>query len=123
LIERAAGKVIPLIFAEDGEEAFRRLETRILSEQAKKTGIVIATGGGVVTRPENLELLRQNSIIIYLQRELSELTTEGRPLSQKKGIQALAKQRLPLYKAWSDYSVSVEADIMRTITKIQEAIV
>jgi shikimate dehydrogenase len=105
LIEAAAGKSIPEIFAEDGEEAFRQLETRILAEETKKNGLVIATGGGVVTRPENFGLLRQNSLIVYIKRELSELCTEGRPLSQGVGIAELAKQRLHLYEAWSDYSL------------------
>jgi shikimate dehydrogenase len=86
----AAGKNIPQIFADNGEETFRRLETRILGEEAKKSGIVIATGGGVVTRSENLDLLNQNSLIVYLKRELNELVTKGRPLSQGVGVQTLA---------------------------------
>jgi shikimate dehydrogenase len=102
LIEATAGKSIPEIFAEDGEDAFRLLETRILGEEAKKSGLVIATGGGVVTRAENLDLLRQNSLIVYLQRDIRELAINGRPLSQGVGIETLAKQRLPLYEEWSD---------------------
>ena len=122
LIEATAGKGIPHIFAEDGEEAFRRLETSVLSEQAKKSGMVIATGGGVVTQPENLDLLRQNSRIVYLKRELSELVVEGRPLSQGLGIQALAQQRLPLYEAWSDHIIAVAAAPELTARRIEEAI-
>jgi shikimate dehydrogenase len=105
LVEAAAGKSIPEIFAEDGEAAFRLLETRILGEEAKKSGIVIATGGGVVTHPENFDLLRQNCLIVYLKRELSELCTDGRPISQAAGIKTLAEQRLPLYEAWSDCTI------------------
>jgi shikimate dehydrogenase len=123
LIEALAGKKIPQIFAEDGEAVFRELETHVLEEEAKKSGIIISTGGGVATRPQNLDLLRQNSVIIYLKRELTELIVDGRPLSQKVGIQALAQQRLPLYEAWSDHIVPVEADPQQTATKIMEAIV
>ena len=122
LIEAAAGKSITQIFAEDGEAAFRELETRMLAQEAKKSGLVIAAGGGVVTRPSNLDLLRQNSVIIYLRRALGELAIEGRPLSQDMGIAALAQQRLPLYEAWSDHVVTVEADVRRTVEKIQEAV-
>jgi shikimate dehydrogenase len=117
-----AGKGIPQIFAEDGEEKFRQLETQMLGEEAKKSGMVLATGGGVVTRSENLDLLRQNSLIIYLKRELSELITDGRPLSRGVGIQALAEQRLPLYEAWSDCAVQVEAKPELTAASIQNAI-
>jgi shikimate dehydrogenase len=118
LIEKAAGKCIPKIFAEDGEESFRLLETRILGEEAKKNGLVIATGGGVVTRPENLDLLRKNSLVIFLKRDLSELVTEGRPLSKSEGIEALAKQRLPLYETWSDYTIPVESNPQQTAIRI-----
>jgi len=121
-IEAAAGKKIPQIFSDDGEEAFRQMETRVLAEEAKKSGMVLATGGGVVTRPENLDLLRQNCLIVYLKRELSDLITDGRPLSQGVGIQALAEKRLPLYEAWSDCAVQVEAKPEQTAARIEEVI-
>jgi len=121
-IVATAGKSIPQIFADDGEETFRQLETRILGEEARKSGMVLATGGGVVTRPENLDILRQNSFIVYLKRELNELITDGRPLSQGAGVQALAEQRLQLYETWSDCAVQVEAKPELTAVRIQEAI-
>jgi shikimate dehydrogenase len=121
-IESTAGKKISQIFAEDGEETFRQLETRVLAEEAKKSGAVLATGGGVVTRPENLDLLRQNSLIIYLKRELTDLITKGRPLSQSMGIQALADKRLPLYEAWSNFAVQVEAKPEQTAARIEEVV-
>jgi len=121
-IEAAAGKKIQKIFSEDGEETFRRLETRVLAEEAKKSGAVLATGGGTVTRPENFDLLRQNCVIVYLKRELTDLITDGRPLSQNVGIQALADKRLPLYEAWSNYAVQVEAKPEQTAEQIKEVI-
>jgi shikimate dehydrogenase len=84
--------------------------------------MILATGGGVVTRPENLDLLRQNSLIVYLKRELNELVTDGRPLSKGVGIQALAEQRLPLYETWSDCAIQVEAKPELTAARIQEAV-
>ena len=118
LIVSAAGKSIPEIFADEGEGAFRMLESRILGEESKKSGVVIATGGGVVTRPENLDLLRHNSVVAYLRRDLDELNADGRPLSIGVGVEALAKQRLPLYEAWGDIAVQVEADPERTAAGI-----
>jgi shikimate dehydrogenase len=122
LVVAAAGKSIPQIFAEDGEEKFRQFETRILGEEAKKSGMVLATGGGVVTRPENLDLLRQNSLIVYLKRELNELITDGRPLSRGVGIHALAEQRLPLYETWSDCAIQVDAKPELTAARIRGAV-
>jgi len=120
-VEAAAGKSIPDIFTENGEEAFRQLETQILAQESKKSNMVIATGGGVITRPENLDLLRQNSFIVYLERDLADLDISGRPLSQSVGIEELANQRLPLYKAWSDFTVNAEvAGFEQTALKILE---
>lgn len=105
MIENSAGKSIPDIFEQEGEEFFRRLETDILKEVSAESGSVIATGGGVVVRPENLPALRQNSTIVFLERDISELSCNNRPLSLKTGVKALAEKRLPLYRAWSDYTV------------------
>ena len=116
------GMSIARILAEEGEPAFRQLETQVLSEEAAKNGVVIATGGGVVTQPANRDLLQQNSLIIYLKRPTSELTTAGRPLSQSLGLPALAHQRLPLYEAWCDRAVTVAAQPEQTIKRILEAI-
>jgi shikimate dehydrogenase len=107
LIAKNAGKSIQSIFAEDGEDAFRALERNALQSACKESGLVIATGGGIVTRPENRRIISQNSIVIFLDREISQLPTAGRPLSQRDGIEALAAARLPLYQQWSDHIVKV----------------
>lgn len=122
LIEERAGKSITRIFAEDGEEEFRRLETRVLGEECAKSGIVIAAGGGIVTRSENLDLLRQNSVVVYLKRDLKELAVNGRPLSGSVGIDTLAKQRLHLYEKWSDYKVQAENSPQETAMRVLQAI-
>lgn len=106
-IETRAGRKIPDIFAQDGEAAFRRLETEVLAELSRQSGAVIATGGGVVTREENRDLLRQNSTIVWLQRDLHSLPLAGRPVSQSRPLDELAAERMPLYRAWSDAAVEV----------------
>jgi shikimate dehydrogenase len=106
-IMKNAGKPIPSIFAEDGEDRFRALEHNALQTVCKESGLVIATGGGVVTRPKNRRVIRQNSVVIFLDREVNQLPTAGRPLSQRDGIEALAAARLPLYRKWSDHIVKV----------------
>jgi len=102
LIIKTAGKSIEDIITQNGEEAFRKLETEALKELCKRSSLVIATGGGVVTRPENLNIMKQNGKIVYIKRNLDELPTEGRPLSKKEGIKKIAAKRLPLYEKWCD---------------------
>ncbi len=103
-IEKKYGP-IPEIFKTQGEEGFRKIETEILGELGKQSSLVIATGGGCVTRAENYELLHQNGRIFLLNRDLSLLPTEGRPLSQMQGIQALYEKRKPLYEQFADWTV------------------
>lgn len=89
-----------------GEEAFRRAESDCLAQIAARSGQVISCGGGVVTQPENYDLLRQNSIIVMLDRPITELSKAGRPLSQRDGVEALAERRMPLYRSWADIIVT-----------------
>lgn len=91
------------VIEKDGEDAFRKLETRILATYCAKSGLIISCGGGVVTRPENYDLMHQNGTIIMLDRPLEKLSTKGRPLSAAKGVQKLAEERMPLYRSWADY--------------------
>lgn len=122
LVAARAGKTIPSIFAEDGEEAFRKMEHEVLRELCARSGAVIATGGGIVKRPENLPLLRQNSVTVYLERPLSDLPVHGRPLSQKHGVEALYRERAPLYEAWSDFTVKSARSVSETARKIAEVL-
>lgn len=89
-----------------GEAAFRSKETQILAAYAKNSGLVIACGGGVVTKPENYSLLHQNGMIVMLDRPLTELSIKKRPLSQSRGIQQLADERMPHYQSWADMIIA-----------------
>ena len=104
-IEEEAGRPIPEIFAREGEEAFRRLEHRILCRVARESGQVVATGGGIVTRRDNWAPIRQNSTVIFLRRPLDQLPVEGRPLSLTHPLEELYRQRLPLYEEIADWTV------------------
>ncbi len=115
-----AGMSIPEIFAAVGEEGFRRMETDALRELGKRSGWVIATGGGCVTRPENYPLLRQNSRIVWLQRDISELPTEGRPLSEGLGAAELFRRREPLYRGFADAAADNSGSIAETVNSITE---
>ena len=82
-----------------GEAAFREQETAALADISKRSGLVLSTGGGVVTRDENYPLLHQNSQIVMLNRKLDELAHKGRPITARDGIDKLAEQRMPRYRA------------------------
>lgn len=120
---RLAGAPIPAYIAAHGEEAFRACEERAVAEVGKQLGTVIATGGGAVLRESNRNALRQNATVVFLERPLEELSTEGRPLS--RGGAALAElyeQRLPLYRATADHIVPVAETPMATCRRIMEVL-
>ena len=102
VIAEKAGRSISQIFADGGEAAFRKIETEVLGDICKGSGLVIATGGGCVTRTENYPLLHQNGRIIWLKRDISALATDGRPLSQASKLEEMYQKREPLYSAFAD---------------------
>ena len=117
-IVKAAGISIPDIFATSGEEGFRKLETAILTRLGKRSGLVIATGGGCITKEENYPLLHQNGTIIWLQRDLDKLPTSGRPLSQAGNLGPMYTVRSPLYAAFSDVIVDNNTAANETTNRI-----
>ena len=109
VIVQKAGISIPEIFAQRGEAGFRSIETAILAELGKRSGLVIATGGGCVTRDENYPLLHQNGTIFCLDRDIASLPTDGRPLSQAGQLAEMYRIRKPLYKRFADYHIDSNA--------------
>lgn len=100
------GTTIPEIFASNGEDVFRNMETMVLSDLGKTSGSVISTGGGCVTRAENYPILHQNSKTIWIQRDIDNLATSGRPLSQANNLSQMYQTRKPLYESFCDYAVN-----------------
>jgi len=108
-----AGRTIPEIFAEQGEEVFRDMEYEALREVLGKSA-VIATGGGAIMREENRRLLKANPPVIWLKASPEFLADRidgdhNRPLIARgetlKKLQELAELRYPLYEACADYTV------------------
>ncbi len=118
-IVRRAGRSIPEIFAEDGEERFRTLETEVLSDLGKRSGIVLATGGGAVLFERNLPLLRQNGRIYRITRDVSRLATCGRPLSSSpERLREMERERAPFYERAADVTVSNDGSTAETVAAI-----
>ncbi len=109
VIREITGKHPSEIIRESGEDAFRVIETEAIREISKKSGIVIATGGGAVTRSINVALLRQNGRIFYLNCPTDELpVTPDRPLSANRAaIEKLYLARNLLYTLAADAVVSI----------------
>lgn len=98
-VVRRAGMTIPELFAVRGEAAFRDLESQVAAELGAQGGLVVATGGGAVLRGENVRALRQNGVLVYLDRPLEQLAVGGgRPLSSsREAVEQLYRRRAPLY--------------------------
>lgn len=101
--ERRTGKTVPELFAEGGEKNFRKEERLTVSECARRTGVIIATGGGAPMFPENRAALAGNGFVVLILRDTEKLDTAGRPLSRDLDtLKAMYKVRMPVYKAFAD---------------------
>ncbi len=109
LIVEKAGKSIPDIFREDGEEAFRDLESEVIRDVSLQGGQILSTGGGAILRPENVTVLRQNGRLFWLDRNPEDLIpTDDRPLADTDAkMKQLYRVRKPLYQAAADETIPV----------------
>lgn len=126
-IEARRSKTITEIF-KDGEESFRQIEREAVLEVSKGKNTVIATGGGVIKSFENIENLRKNGIIIFLNRPVENIMMDvdiiTRPLL-KDGpdkLYTLFKERYSLYKEYSHYEVMNVGDIHQVVEDIVEIV-
>lgn len=102
-IEEEAKMTIPEIFEKEGESGFRDRESAICKKLGKERNLIIATGGGAILRPENVDALRQNGTLVHITRSIDKLPTRGRPLSQNiETLKKMEAQRMPLYKSAAD---------------------
>ena len=120
-----AGKDIPSIFRDEGEEGFRNIESEAVRIAAQKTGAVIATGGGAVLRKENVVRLKQNGILCLLDRPLEALTpTSDRPTaSSRAAIEARYRERRPIYLAAQDHTFPVGENFTAVADRIRKELV
>lgn len=119
-ITKFAGETPEKIINTRGEEAFRKIETTVLAELGKKSGCVISTGGGIVTRERNYPLLHQNGTIVWIKRELGELAVDGRPISLSMPVEELYRKREKLYNSFSDFDVQNAGTVDDAVKEILE---
>ncbi len=126
-VVKTAGKEIPRIFAEDGEDAFRKIESGVLNSLAGSDRIVVATGGGVVTRPENIPLLRAIGFVVWLDAPEEDIfqrvsRNKKRPLLQtenpRETVRTLLATRAPLYQSAADCVIQTHGFNWHSVIRI-----
>ena len=110
---------IPEFFSKNSESQFRKIESDVLKEFSKESGLVIATGGGIVTVIDNHHLLQQHSQVIFIKRNMENLPKTGRPLSLKTDLSIMYKERKPLYEKISEFEIQND-DINIAVDEIIE---
>lgn len=125
VIEERTGADIPWIFDVEGEDGFRRREEEVIDELTQQPGIIMATGGGVVTREANRRHLHDRGVVIYLwtpvEVQLARTRNDkGRPLLQQPDPEAVLKrlfaERDPLYRETAHHVISTASGSLRKVT-------
>jgi shikimate kinase len=127
-IVQREGRSINEIFATDGEEYFRQVETQVAKELGGQEGVIIATGGGLPLRWENVEPLRENGLVVWLKRDpastFASESMDGRPLAQD-GQEAFVQRfldRAPKYEKASHVIIEDFSSPERTVGLILESL-
>jgi len=121
-ITEKAGIPIPEIFSKYGEPYFRDLETECLAEISKMSGKVLSMGGGTPVKAENRRMIKQNSTVVFLKRDISSLSKEGRPVSQANDLRKLYEVRRPFYEEVAEFEIEVTESPIKNANKIIEVI-
>ena len=124
------GKTIADMFAVS-EEYFRDAETRAAQELAKRRGLVVACGGGVIKRSVNIEIFKKTGVVIFLDRSPDDIVTDvdvaSRPLLKdgKQKVYDLYDERIALYWAAADYTIVNDKkaeEILDELVRLSESI-
>jgi len=124
-IEEMEGKSIKELF-DIGEDYFRDAETRCSLELSNMDQIVVAAGGGIIKRKENIDYLKRNSLIVFINRPVENILTdidcELRPLlaDGKERLYALYNERIHLYKEYCDLEIDNSGTMQEALNKILE---
>ena len=124
LITERTGKTPSEIFAEQGEQYFRDLETDLCRELSTQSGLIIATGGGLPLREENRRLLRENGVVVFLNRPVEDIFNpeklKDRPLAQmgKEDFLKRFAERAPIYREMAHHEVEIAPVKEETARKV-----
>lgn len=118
LISQQTGRTPEEIILQDGEAAFREIESQVVKEASVSCGKVISLGGGALLNPENADILKNNGKIYYIKRDVSLLIDDGRPLSKKEGLKTLFEKRKKIYEGTCDFSIENDGEIEKAVKEI-----
>ena len=124
-ITKKIGMSIPQFFEKYGEAKFREIEKEVISELSKKSGVVIATGGGAVLNSQNVRSLKRNGKIIFLNRPFNLLTpTQDRPLStERDALKKLYNERFSIYKNSCDIEILADKTPEQVLYEIKKELI
>lgn len=121
-LEKKENKQIKDIFFEKGEKYFRELETKYLKELSEIKKAVICTGAGVVKKEENMNIIKRNGIVIFLDRKIEDIIKEdhiNRPLLKDiKNVYKLYNERIDFYKKYADIIIENDDILEKVVEKI-----
>ncbi len=120
IISQKVGLTIPKIFEKYGEKYFRDIESEVVAEACEERGAIIITGGGVIERSQNRARLRRAGMVFEVIRPLSELSSRGRPVSLRDGVEAIYERRKPLYSDCRDYAIDNKTPQQRCDAIVQK---
>ena len=123
MIQAKTGRHPSEIIREQGEKAFRDIESEVCKELSSKTGIIIATGGGAILRDENVMHLKNNGVLFFLDRALEHiLPTDDRPLSSSRDkLIEVYNSRYDRYCSCCDHHIKTDENESNTVNSIMEA--
>lgn len=126
VIEDSMGVDIPTIFSYEGEEGFRLREQAVIQQLTSLQGIVMATGGGSIIKPENREILKSRGFVVYLHCSIDKILYRTRHDTQRpllrtdnprERLQTLLAQREPLYLECADFCIDSGSLPGKTVVK------
>lgn len=125
IIEEREGETIPAIFAGRGEGCFREAESAAVRDAAGEEYAVIATGGGVILRPENMAALAETGVVFFLDRDPADIAEEnhgGRPLlaGDKNRVLELYTKRIKLYREYASYIIPAGKTPEESLDRLME---
>ncbi len=120
LVEQEMGTTIKEYLKTHDETSFRDIETKVINKVSKLNNLIISTGGGVIKRKNNIEYLKANGVIVFIDRPLELLqVSDTRPLSSNQSdLEKLYHERYDLYCNYSDIIVKNDQDLELVINKI-----
>lgn len=115
---------IPEIFENKGEKEFRKIESEVIAELSARQGLVIATGGGAVLNPRNMELLKENGKIFFLDRDIENIVaTADRPLSSnREDLKKRYEERYKIYCSSADFKIDCTNDAEENVNTVKKVI-